>query len=351
MLASVLAVGITALAAQASVWAEDVTLSADYPSPAGNYRQVTARNTLTVGSPSLSATTTFYGNLSVQRNTLNTAGGFLDVQRLEVRDSLNNPLLFVDDTNNRIGIGTSTPRTTLEVNGPVRTLIMQAYADPLNQQAGSLELFGAPDDFFPFRNERLSAVCFAGMAGPSADYDLLPLYIDGSPLVLQSQAKTGVLEGTPVGQVVGRGQVVIKGDPYTPGLSTDVALVVGNGPIGNPPANPPWLIGYGHIAADSFMMGSSRAYKKDIIPLGAAEYAAILEQLGRWELARYRYKGSSKDQPLQIGYIAEELPPELNDGRGSAADINEALAFLAAATRALEEAQDGLDARVKALSR
>ncbi len=325
-----------ALAAAGTVRAEDVTLSTEHSSPTGRYRTVNANERLDVGSEATSGDADLFGSLELEKATGDqtlaawTSGGRMTIEGgLNIRDAAGaTSLLFVDAATNRVGIGNSNPQMMLDVSGPVRAINIHSYADASTGDAGFFELFAASDAFETFVNEHVSVACHAANAPPGVnDFDLLPLYIDGNPLVLQGELKPGVVEAG------GHGQVVIKGDPV-PGLA-NVGLVVG-------------YQNYGKAAAN-VVMPSSLEFKKDVQPLAPQDYQSILKSLDTFTVARYHYLEDSPGAPLQFGFIMEEAPEQVRLEGGIS--LYGSYGYLYAAAKALKADQDMLKARLEALKK
>jgi hypothetical protein len=324
------------LLAAAVCRADDVRLSTHNPSPTGRYRQAIATRSLQVGLPASPGNAWFYGDLVVEKlpaagtAVCGAPGGTLTVtQDLQIRDAGGTSLLYVDGTNNRVGIGTVSPRfaaagVPLDVEGPLRSNIIKAYADENTWYAGSFELYGAQD---AFENNPLDERVVAACAASPVDYDALPLYIDGDPLVFQSVIKPGVaLNG-------GRGELVIKGEPA---LVDGVILTVGFAGATT----------YGRILARPGVP-STIASKKQVSRMEAGDLGGILDGLDQMTLAHYRYKDESVDSSPHFGFIADDAPRVVRTKGGIA--LNEMYGYLFAATKALKADQERLARRLEAL--
>ncbi len=337
---------------------EDITLSTDYSSPVGNYDELNVVGTLTVGESGSPGTLTLIGNLLIQKapgSTGQTADGNLSIDNgdLSITDTAGNTLLFTDAANNRVGVGTNTPQMTLDVAavgaGMVRSVIIQAYADADNLQAGFLEMWsGADINDTSFANDRLSAACWTGWTDPGTgqrDYDALPIFIDGDPLVLQ-----GALKGSPSSFFGGGfGQVVIKGEPIGSISTTEPDTLLPSDPLNDPTTI--LIVGfptatYGEIRAN-VIPGSSMAYKKDISPLTMQDYSKYLSYLSLFTVARFRHKSDSSDKTLQLGFIAEETPQEIRSGK--AISVQQAYGYLLAVAKALRNEQEDMRERIEHL--
>ena len=96
--------------------------------------------------------------------------------------------------------------------------------------------------------------------------------------------------------------------------------------------------------------GSSRTMKTDIQPLAAGEYAGLLDQLGKLEVVRFKWKEQMRmDDGLHLGIIAEEAPSEITNQGKTAIGTSEYLAFLAASVKALKAENDSLKTEQAAL--
>ncbi len=92
---------------------------------------------------------------------------------------------------------------------------------------------------------------------------------------------------------------------------------------------------------------SSRAFKKDIVPLTAAEMSGYLTQAAKTDVAYYHYIGDPPDRALRIGLIAEDAPKEFSDGKSI--HLFQAAAYLTASMKALKMENDALRARIEVL--
>ena len=131
----------------------------------------------------------------------------------------------------------------------------------------------------------------------------------------------------------------VKGNTYIQG--TDPSTV--------PPAETPtealYVDGNVYIAAN-LELGSSRAYKDNIQPIGATEAFEALKGL---QPVRYHYKSDPAEESL--GFIAEDVPALVaTDGRKSLSPMD----FVAVLTRVVQEQQktiEGLAQKVVDLER
>jgi len=102
----------------------------------------------------------------------------------------------------------------------------------------------------------------------------------------------------------------------------------------------------GDIAAQSFINISTRAKKKDITYLGAADYEDALLKIKGSNVATYRYIDEDASNPLRLGLIAEEAPLEVLSVDGEGVDLYKLSTLTFAGVKALAERMDNLELRV-----
>ena len=104
----------------------------------------------------------------------------------------------------------------------------------------------------------------------------------------------------------------------------------------------------GNVRANSFINTSTRALKKDIVPLAQRDYQDILKQIDGIQLVHYLYKTESNRRP-HLGVIAEDSPKEILDPTGKAVSLYDYASFLMAGLKAQSEQISVLTEKIKAL--
>ncbi len=91
----------------------------------------------------------------------------------------------------------------------------------------------------------------------------------------------------------------------------------------------------GPVIADSFTVSSSREFKEDIQVVDPAEKSKMLATLKQLGLRRYKYKKEfSRDNDLQLGFIAEEMPVDVVTKDRKAIHVNRLLHYSIGAMQA-----------------
>lgn len=115
----------------------------------------------------------------------------------------------------------------------------------------------------------------------------------------------------------------------------------------------------GTIRADNFVTTSSTEFKENITYYGSAAYTSMLNTLTSIDVASYTYKDRTDldidgnpyinfhDEKTYMGFIKEELPPEVVDGKG--VKIYDLLSYAIGAMKALASANADLEVRVDQL--
>lgn len=388
-------------------------LSTYVNAPYGYYKELTAKTALNVGNSTTAATSiTLNGSntsnqvpLAVKNNGTQTyqsgtSGGGMSVSGdFSVADSSSRSLFFVKSSNNRVGIGTTSPRTTLDVqrnltrqgtNGvnlnDVKSMVIASH------QVGAVQNYTYP---WAEMNAQYNAAdnntdtplnpgARAGFAGISSDNvtnadpstnAYYPKYwvtthIDGNPVLIQSINKSpDVVTGG------GYGQVVIRGFPTLASQFTGAGVYNGLLPAGAPPLpstsatytlnNAALIVGEWtnsqytvansasytpQTRANSYVGLSSRAFKKDIVPLAPADYRQSLDRLVRTDIFYYRYKSDPEGTRPRVGYMADDAPKEvIRDGVGVSFQENNG--FLLSALKALQMENKEMSDRIERLKK
>jgi len=105
----------------------------------------------------------------------------------------------------------------------------------------------------------------------------------------------------------------------------------------------------GDVAATSFVNISTRESKHGITYLDEARKEDILEKLKAVQIAEYRYNYESDSNPLRLGLIAEEAPSEILSVSGKGVDIYKLATFTLASVQELAVKLETLEERIAAL--
>ncbi len=319
-----------------------------YSAPNGDYQDIRVSGSLTVGAGLQAFVGT--GNFHILNNSIDgwvqsspgpSGGGLTVANNFNIQNSSNVSLFYVDNVNHRVGIGTTSPLATLDVRGEVNTMLMDGYSNLTDPLAGGIWqiydlLFDNPLGSGDVRN---------GFAGVTAKPPAAPLlrfiymYIDATPLVLQSFVKSGSF----------RGPVAMNLDPDNrntgpPNLQNpdllNTNLIVGG-------SNTPRTA----YASGGWTIGSSREFKTDIKPLSLPEYRDSLEQLSKAAIYWYHFKNEEDSRNRHIGFIAEEAPVSISTEDKKAINIGDTIGLLMASAKSLKEEQDSLRERLEELKK
>ena len=306
-------------------WAEDVPMPTSHTSPSGDYETLAVMRTLT-GAPSGAS---LIGDVALEDDgtqacTGGHQGGTLTVSGdLDVQNSSGQSILFADASTGWVGMGTRTPRATLEVAGNAMANILSAHT------------MSRSDFLLPWAQVYGNHV--EGVIVASGGYRRVIFHFEGNPLVLQSISKQQA-GGSPLPIGSGYGRVLIKveypsPDPY----AASIVLVVGT-PFDGSVAR-----------AYEWRTSSSRAFKTDIQALAGMEYAARLAGLAATDVVRFRGKQEPEGPSRHLGFIAEDVPAEMAGEDRKTLNLAETVGYLLAAAKGLQEEHAQLRQELEAL--
>ncbi len=324
--------------------ADDVTLTSAYPTPYGEYGDLTIQDSVTVGKKATATgAATIYGNLAIAGPEDISVWGPLIVDPAAIIADSSRPGFFRADPNSvatlrvetdtipsppcaaqdwycqsywvSIGKTNSTAQSELDVNGPIYAGEFRAADGPLEQTL-FLETRADNTTAPPRTWGQLRAQDPAGWAGPR------------SVLRVFGQKKIVLNRNSPGKVLVGTNTVPAQcaGPSFKFCVSNTLQTRM------NTPA--PY---------------SSRAFKRDIAPLSASDYQHVADWLGQSNAIYFRYKEDSSDEPLRLGLVAEQAPPEiLSDSKQNIA-FAQLVGALYAAAKYLHEQNQELEAEVSRL--
>ena len=312
--------GLAVALASGPALADDVTLTTSYPSPYGQYDNLTVQDGVVTGTDTTAASTAkFYGAVNVQgANAVNVeaptaVGGYGGLV-------VDNGTLRVDTDCSYYTCGMywvslgKLPRQAiaeLDINGPLSASQLMV-ADALAAQLLSLQ------------TQTDGAKTWGQVRGQD------PTGWGGlnSRVRIPAQPKVvlNLNSGAPVGI----------------GTEPDLSMPTRKLQVGS--------LAFPLSAMATFQGGPSfRVFKKDIAPLAAADYREVLAQLGVLEVVRYRYKNDPVDRRLRLGFIAEDAPHDIVTERRDGIVLDKLVGYLLAAVKALGSENERLEHRVEAL--
>jgi len=126
-------------------------------------------------------------------------------------------------------------------------------------------------------------------------------------------------------------------------------VVTATGSVGIGTATPAYRLHVnGPVGASAYFQASSREFKQDIEHLDGAELERMRAEVRKLGVARYRYRAEvgGGDVDEHLGFIAEEMPPDVLAQDGKAVDLYELTAYAIGAMKALDAQAQRLQAEV-----
>jgi hypothetical protein len=305
------------------VWADDVNLTATYPNPFGEYPDLTITDTLSVGKKQDAlGVATVFGNMTINgpENLLVYGELLVDGGTLHVDADPVAPYDYLADSRHWVKINkpASNALAEFDVNGPI-------YAPSYRAADNVLANFISLDTF--------------------NDTTTVPASVWGRLLIQEPSGWNNYFSSA---RIIAQPKIVLN--YYSQGK-----LLIGTAtaPVAPSPYAPPeWKVfvmdGYNTRAHD-ITWSSSRMLKQDIVPLGRADYGAVLDALSRMDAIRFRYVWDAETVKPRLGVLAEESPRELLDDAGQGIEVNQLIGFLLATVKAIEMENQQLEAQITAL--
>ncbi len=337
----VLKISIFILFLAPNAMADDVQVSTYMSSPNGVYKDLRVRNALEVKNNAIH----MYGELQVRDNDnlASPQGGNLSVYSFngasaEMDNESGTRRWVTADANGVNGSWDAVPLLSQYADNfafnstswAIRSKSAVGYSNPNDlPNSAAYQITHANDDI----NNRNNG--FAGVTGtPGVDQRHITLHLDGAPLRFLVDPETNA----PIA-----GQVIIRGEA-NPVVSLPAGhtarVVVGKASDAST-----------NVASQSLTVPSIRSAKYDISYLDKQGYDEILGKLKNLDVVTFRYKGDSPDAKKSLGFIAEEAPDEMTDNSKKVIRINDAMGFLMASTKALQEENVELKKRIEDLKK
>lgn len=337
----------SALLIAGQAFSEQITVTTFYSDPVVGVRDLKVNQTINVGVAGADGTAFFQSKLRLNNNGYRgwekaggaslAEGGNWDVDGdFSVYTSLGERLFYVASPGSTRGLGASqvgimTANTyllsgaELDVRGHVKTMIQHATSNATSEYAPRSEIY------YEYASGETSG--FAAVSGiKNVNQRFIPLYIDANPLCFQTITKEG-----------SKGQVYIRSKESRPNGDPTVILIVGDDDESTNPS---------YAYANSWNVFELNTFKSGVEPLSIAQRREALQKLADTKLYWYRYKGDSSERRLRLGFIAEESPEEIlisSSNKGKSLNLGDAVGFLLASAKALQEDGDEIEARARKL--
>ena len=134
--------------------------------------------------------------------------------------------------------------------------------------------------------------------------------------------------------------------------TTRMTILNSNGYVGIAFTNPAYRLDVnGTIRCYGWVICSSKDCKKEIRAFSPSDYKDALNTAKNLNLYHFRYKDKDKDTLSHIGLLAEDAPQELLSSSGKEIDIPDTIGFLLAIAKAQQEKNYHLEQRIKRLEK